>query len=105
MALTQIIAFVIYAFYSAIYAYRRLTLPGMSKEVKHIFIKKHITYVGAFIFVWTVALTHAYFQMFYSSQDLDKIKPEFNPEARKAQYAYIDSWLLRFSIYTSIATG
>ena len=67
--------FVLYAFYSAIYAYRRLTRPGMSQEVKHIFISKHITYVGAFIFVWTVALTHAYFQSFFNAQDLDKIMP------------------------------
>ena len=61
IGLIQVVAFILYALYSCVYAFRRLTRPGMSAEVRYVFIRKHITYVSVFIILWTVSLAHSYF--------------------------------------------
>jgi len=52
-----------------VYAFRRLTRPGMSKEIRLVFIRKHIIYVSVFIFLWTFSLMHLYFQIYEAAQD------------------------------------
>jgi hypothetical protein len=76
IGLTEVIAFVLLALYSCVFAYRRLTRPGMSSEVRYVFIRKHIFYVTVFIILWTFSLAHSYFQVFYAAQDLDRLDPE-----------------------------
>jgi len=61
IGLLQLIAFILIALYSCVFAYRRLTRPGMSSEVRYVFIRKHITYVTVFIILWTFSLAHSYF--------------------------------------------
>ncbi len=66
--------YILMALFSCVYAYRRLTRPGMSAEVRFVFIRKHIAYVGTFIFVWTFYLAYSYFKLFYSGYDSSKDK-------------------------------
>jgi hypothetical protein len=77
----------------------------MSKEIKTIFIKKHITYVGTFILVWSFPITQSYFSIFYAAQDLDKISDIQVREDTRDLYYYIDDKLMRLTIYVSLATG
>lgn len=64
----QLIAFILVALYSCVYAFRRLTRPGMSKEIRYVFIRKHIIYVSTFILLWTVSLAHLYFAIYVAAQ-------------------------------------
>lgn len=59
------------ALFSCVYAYRRLTRPGMSAEVRFVFIRKHIGYVGTFIIIWTFYLAYSYFKLFNAGIDID----------------------------------
>jgi hypothetical protein len=47
-----------------VYAYRRLTRPGMSEEIRVFFIRKHISYVTTFIVIWTFYLASSYYQLY-----------------------------------------
>lgn len=64
---SQLVAFVLIALYSCVYAFRRLTRPGISSEIRFVFIRKHIFYVSVFIFLWTFSLMHLYFQLYAAS--------------------------------------
>jgi hypothetical protein len=46
--------YILVAIYSVIYAYRRLERPGVSKEVRTQFLRKHYVYVGVFIGIWVI---------------------------------------------------
>lgn len=48
--------YILLALSSCVYAYRRLTRPGMSEEIRMMFIRKHISYVTTFIIIWTFYL-------------------------------------------------
>jgi hypothetical protein len=52
---------------SCVYAFRRLTRPGMSEEIRLFFIRKHISYVAAFIIIWTFYLASSYFEIYTST--------------------------------------
>ena len=56
--------YIIIALYSCVYAMRRLTRPGVSKEVRKNFVINHFLYVVTFIIVWTVFLASAYYHLF-----------------------------------------
>jgi hypothetical protein len=63
------------AIYSCVYASRRLNRPGISKEIRKHFIRKHFYYVAIFTLVWGAYLASAYFDLFYpekTSSDLSK---------------------------------
>ena len=67
--------YILVAIYSTVFALRRLSRPGVSKEVRSLFLKKHVSYVIVFISVWTIQLSQNYFTIF---------NPPSNPEfARK----------------------
>lgn len=53
LAFTLSVYYVI-AFYSCVFAYRRLKRPGVSSEVREMFFKKHAAYVVMFIIIWSV---------------------------------------------------
>lgn len=57
-------AYILMALYSCVYAYRRLTRPGMSEEVRIFFIRKHIAYVATFIAIWWFYLASTYYQLY-----------------------------------------
>lgn len=60
-------AFILMGIYSCVYAYRRLTRPGMSAEIRLFFVRKHISYVATFIFIWSFYLASSYYQLFSSN--------------------------------------
>jgi hypothetical protein len=53
--------YIFMAVYSCVYAYNRLSKPGMSEEIRKFFLRKHISYVAAFVAVWTINLMTTYF--------------------------------------------
>lgn len=53
--------YMLIAFLSLFYAYRRLERPGVSKEVRSMFLKKHFLYVFVFIGIWTIQLSQNYY--------------------------------------------
>ena len=56
--------YILIAIYSFVFAYRRLERPGVSKEVRQMFLKKHLYYVIVFISIWTIQLSSNYFTLF-----------------------------------------
>lgn len=46
--------YIVIATYSVVFSFRRLNRPGVSKEVRTLFVKKHFWYVLIFIFIWSV---------------------------------------------------
>lgn len=81
------------ALYSCVYAYRRLTRPGMSAEVRYVFIRKHIAYVATFIIIWTFYLAFSYFKLFNAGLKIDGNKE------------ILSDVLQRISIITAMLTG
>ena len=62
--------YILMATYSCTYAYRKLTRPGTSSEIKFVFIRKHITYVVTFSIIWVFYLCFTYFNLRYSTIDV-----------------------------------
>ena len=52
--------YILVALYSVAFAFRRLNRPGVSKEIRMMFIKKHFIDVALFIVVWVSQLTQNY---------------------------------------------
>jgi hypothetical protein len=52
--------YILTACYSVIYAYRKLERPGVSKEVRSMFLKKHYIYVFVFLVIWIIQLGQNY---------------------------------------------
>jgi len=46
--------YLIVASYSCVFAIRRLNRPGVSKDIRIMFVKKHFLYVLVFIVVWVL---------------------------------------------------
>lgn len=53
--------YIFMAVFSCVYAYSRLSRPGMSEEVRKFFLRRHISYVGALVLIWTFNLMSTYF--------------------------------------------
>ena len=68
--------YIVVAIYSVVYSYRRLMRPGVSKEVRQMFFRKHFYYVVVFIILWTVQQSQNYFTLF---------NPETNPTNTASQ--------------------
>jgi hypothetical protein len=56
--------YILVAIYSFVFAYRRLERPGVSKEARTMFLKKHLYYVVVFTTIWTIQLSSNYFTLF-----------------------------------------
>lgn len=52
--------YIIIALFSIVYTGRMLSKPGISNNIKRLFLKKHISYVVGFIAIWIVTLASAY---------------------------------------------
>ena len=68
LALTLSI-YIIVALYSTIFAYRRLQRPGVSKNVRTLFVRKHFLYVIVFILIWTIQLSQNYYVLLNPHQN------------------------------------
>jgi len=60
----MVVIYMLLGFYSIIYSYRRLNRPGVSIEMRKLFIKKHALYVVCLIFLWLIQLLYNYFEFF-----------------------------------------
>ena len=69
--------YIIVAIYSFVFAYRRLERPGVSKEARSMFLKKHLYYVFVLISLWTIQLSSNYFTL-------------FNPTGSLSSYHYLE---------------
>jgi len=56
--------FMLVAFFSVIYAFRRLNRKGISSIARNKFLIKHATFVGVFLVVWSIQLLHNYAELF-----------------------------------------
>jgi hypothetical protein len=83
--------YIIVALYSCVYAQRRLTRPGLRKDIRRFFLRKHYSYVGVFILVWTLNLAKVYYQL-------------FNPEPAEKEEDTI-LVVAEISKYASFSTG
>jgi len=53
--------YMLVGFYSIVFAYRRLVRPGVSIEMRKLFLKKHAIYVIVFIIIWIFMLLYNYY--------------------------------------------
>jgi hypothetical protein len=56
--------YILIALDSWIFSWRILNRPGVSKEVRLLFQKKHTAYVIFFIIIWMFQLSASYFHLF-----------------------------------------
>jgi hypothetical protein len=62
------------AFYSVIFACKRLGRKGISNIARNQFLRKHSVYVGVFLVVWSIQLLHNYNTLFdQDSKNLETI--------------------------------
>ena len=66
--------YMLFSFYSIIVAFRRLVRPGVSIEMRKLFLKKHAIYVLVFIIIWTFMLLYNYYELFNPSYTITQIK-------------------------------
>jgi hypothetical protein len=56
--------YIVVAVYSVVFSYRRLNRPGVSKEVRELFFKKHFYYVAVFTFIWALQQCSNFYTLF-----------------------------------------
>ena len=61
--------YIMFALFSIIYAGRMLSRPGISGDIKNMFMRKHVLYTICFIVIWSVTLTGAYQSLYNSLND------------------------------------
>lgn len=66
--------YMLFSFYSIIFAFRRLVRPGVSIEMRKLFLKKHAIYVMVFIIIWTFMLLYNYYELFDPSFTIQQLK-------------------------------
>ena len=64
--------YILISVFSVIYAARMLSRPGMSANIRTMFMKKHMFYALTFIVVWTLILLNAYDQLYNGYKVDDK---------------------------------
>jgi len=55
-----------FALFSIIYSGWMLSRPGISNDIKNMFLRKHVLYTLGFIVIWSVTLTGAYSSLYNS---------------------------------------
>jgi hypothetical protein len=56
--------YIVVAVYSVVFSYRRLNRPGVSKEVRELFFKKHFYYVAVFTIIWALQQSSNFYHLF-----------------------------------------
>lgn len=67
--------YILISIFSIIYSARMLARPGISSDIRQIFMKKHLLYTISFIIIWALILLNAYDRLYNSQED--------NPEEYK----------------------
>ena len=67
VAASTVTIYIPMALYSSVLAYYRLTRPGMSEEIREMFIRKHISYVTVYVLIWTINLSSTYYDIYLKS--------------------------------------
>ena len=66
-------SYIMMALYSVIFSNRRLTRPGVSAELRKVFVKKHSHYVYLFTAIWILQLAQAFEHLFGAINDAEDI--------------------------------
>ena len=56
--------YMLIGFYSIIFAFRRLCRPGVSVQMRRLYLKKHVIYVIVYIFIELIQLLTNYYDLF-----------------------------------------
>lgn len=56
--------YILVSLFSIVYAARMLSRPGISSEIRQIFMKKHVLYSISFIIIWTFNLLNTYHALY-----------------------------------------
>jgi hypothetical protein len=56
--------YILIAIYSVWFASRRLKRPGVSKDIREMFLYKHQIYVFVFLVIWVIQLSQNYYELF-----------------------------------------
>jgi hypothetical protein len=59
--------YILTALFSVVYTGRMLSKPGISENIKKLFLKKHILYVVGFIGIWVITLSSAYRSLYIAN--------------------------------------
>uniref|UniRef100_A0A7S3JEQ7 PIPK domain-containing protein n=1 Tax=Euplotes harpa TaxID=151035 RepID=A0A7S3JEQ7_9SPIT len=68
MLATLLSVYILISIFSVIYAARMLSRPGISSEIRIMFIKKHVLYAVCFIIIWSTTLLNAYSQLYTTNK-------------------------------------
>jgi hypothetical protein len=68
--------YMLVAFYSVIFAFKRLVRPGVSIHMRKLFLKKHAIYVIALMIIWVLMLIYNYFQLFDPHNVIRTVPPK-----------------------------
>ena len=78
--------YIIAALTSIFYAARMLNRPGISSEIRQIFMKKHVIYTISFIIIWFCILLNAYVELFTGTSNEDEQSGEYYIKMRSEGY-------------------
>lgn len=70
--------YIIISLFSIVYAARMLSRPGISSDIRQIFMKKHVFYALSFIFIWSLILLNAYDKLYASDEKTDPDNDELD---------------------------
>ncbi|CAI2386238.1 unnamed protein product [Moneuplotes crassus] len=85
--------YILVSLFSIVYAARMLSRPGISSEIRDIFMKKHVLYSLSFIIIWTLNLLNTYHALY---RDIGKKSLEaegLKAEGYSLQYIRLPSGL------------
>jgi hypothetical protein len=83
--------YIMWALFSVVYTGRMLSKPGISENIKKLFLKRHILYVVGFIGIWVITLSSAYRNL-YLNHGGDKA--EMLKGQRLTSLGYRKTWVI-----------
>ena len=60
--------YILISWFSVVYAARMLSRPGISSDIRSMFMKKHMLYAISFIIIWSLILLNAFDQLYKSGR-------------------------------------
>ena len=72
-------SYIMVALYSVIFSNRRLTRPGVSAELRKVFVKKHSHYVYLFTAIWIIQLAQSFEHLFGPGDDTNDVSANPGP--------------------------
>ena len=91
----QISIYFIVAAYSIFFALKRLSKPGMSAEIKKIFMSKQISYVIIYLTMWSCFFIHA----------VVSLMAELKKDKEREKYFRWSETFQDLSMFSAISTG